>query len=77
MRDIPMSEVTPEFVRCRQAAGMHIERLAGGRLDAWLRAHLNPPSLEHLSFRLGNQFFSSGWKTKMVGLKGLEVDKAC
>ena len=26
MHDIPMSEVTPEFARCWQAAGMHIER---------------------------------------------------
>lgn len=57
MHDIPMSEVTPEFARSWQAAGMHIERTAGERLDAWLRAHLNPPFLEHLSFRLGNQLF--------------------
>ena len=57
MHDIPMSEVTPEFARCWQAAGMHIERAAGGQLNAWLRAHLNPPFLEHLSFRLGNQLF--------------------
>lgn len=57
MHDIFMSEVIPEFARCWQAAGMHIERAAGGRLDAWLRAHLNPPFLEHLSFRLGNQLF--------------------
>ena len=57
MHEIPMSEVTPEFVRCWQAAGVHIENSAGGELDAWLRAHLNPPFLEHLSFRLGNQLF--------------------
>ena len=57
MHDIPMSEVTPEFARCWQAAGMHIERAAGGQLSGWLRAHLNPPFLEHLSFRLGNQLF--------------------
>ena len=57
MHDIPMSEVTPEFARCWQAAGMHIERAAGGQLNAWLRAHLNPPFLEHLSIRLGNQLF--------------------
>jgi len=57
MHDIPMSEVTPEFARCWQAAGMHIERAAGGQLNAWLRAHLTPPILEHLSFRLGNQLF--------------------
>ena len=57
MHDIPMTEVTPEFAKCWQAAGMCIERAAGGRLDAWLRAHLNPPFLEHLSFRLGNQLF--------------------
>ncbi len=57
MHDIPMSEVTSEFARCWRAAGTHIERSAGGRLDAWLRSHLNPPFLEHLSFRLGNQLF--------------------
>lgn len=57
MHDIPMPDVTQEFARCWQSAGMHIERSAGGRLDAWLRAHLNPPFLEHLSFRLGNQLF--------------------
>ena len=57
MHDIPMSEVTPEFSRMWQAAGMHIQRAAGGRLNAWLRAHLDPPFLEHLSFRLGNQLF--------------------
>lgn len=57
MHDIPMSEVTPEFARCWQAAGMHIEDAADGQLNAWLRAHLNPPFLEHLSFRLGNQLF--------------------
>lgn len=57
MHDIPMSEVTEAFARCWQEAGMHLERAAGGRLDAWLRAHLTSPFLEHLSFRLGNQLF--------------------
>jgi hypothetical protein len=57
MHDIPMTEVTPEFASCWQAAAIHVEHAAGGRLDAWLRAHLNPPFLEHLSFRLGNQLF--------------------
>ncbi len=57
MHDIPMTEVTPEFAYCWQAAAMHVEHAAGGRFDGWLRAHLNPPFLEHLSFRLGNQLF--------------------
>ena len=58
MHYIFMSEVTQGFARGWQAAGMHIERMAGGRLIDWLRAHLNPPFLEHLSFRLGNQLCS-------------------
>lgn len=52
-----MSEVTEEFSRCWKAAGIHIENQAQGALQSWLKANLNPPFLEHLSFRLGNQLF--------------------
>ena len=57
MHDIYMAEVSNEFARCWQAAGVHIQNQAQGPLQSWLRAHLNPPFLEHLSFRLGNQLF--------------------
>ena len=57
MHDIHMAEVSKEFQRCWQAAGVHIQNQAQGDLQSWLRAHLNPPFLEHLSFRLGNQLF--------------------
>ena len=67
MHDIPMSEVTSEFARCWQAAGAHIERSAGGRLDAWLRAHLNPPFLEHLSL-------SKSGESVNLGKPGLSVN---
>lgn len=57
MHEIHMAEVTEEFVRCWNAAGQHIQNQAQGPLQSWLRAHLNPPFLENLSFRLGNQLF--------------------
>jgi hypothetical protein len=57
MHDIHMAEVTENFTRCWNAAGLHIQNQAQGPLQSWLRAHLNPPFLEHLSFRLGNQLF--------------------
>lgn len=55
--DIEMPKVSEEFQRCWQAAGQHIQKQAQGPLHSWLRAHLKPPFLEHLSFRLGNQLF--------------------
>ena len=57
MHDIHMAAVSKEFSQCWQAAGFHIQNQAQGPLQSWLRAHLNPPFLEHLSFRLGNQLF--------------------
>lgn len=57
MYDVHMATVSEEFARCWKAAGLHIENQAQGPLQSWLRAHLNPPFLEHLSFRLGNQLF--------------------
>ena len=52
-----MADVSEEFVNCWNAAGLHIQNQAQGDLQSWLRANLNPPFLEHLSFRLGNQLF--------------------
>jgi hypothetical protein len=57
MHDIEMHEVSDEFARCWQAAGRHIQIQAQGPLHSWLKANLNPPFFEHLSFRLGNQLF--------------------
>lgn len=57
MYEIEMHEAEEEFARCWQAAGLHLQSSAQGRIDSWLRAELSPPFLEHLSFRLGNQLF--------------------
>ena len=56
MHEIEMHEVSEEFVRCWQEAGLHIQRQVQGQIS-WLKAEVNPPFLEHLSFRLGNQLF--------------------
>lgn len=57
MYRIEMAEIDNEFVQCWKAAGIHLEKQAGGEINSWLRAHLMPPFLDHLSFRLGNQLF--------------------
>ena len=57
MHDIAMDEVSDEFALCWQAAGRHIQTRVQGPMHNWLKAKLNPPFLEHLSFRLGNQLF--------------------
>lgn len=57
MHDIEMHDVSDEFARCWQAAGRHIQTQVQGPFHSWLKASLNPPFLEHLSFRLGNQLF--------------------
>jgi hypothetical protein len=59
MHNIEMGEITPEFARCWQAAGKHLQRnlLRQDLSVSWLKTRLEPPFLEHLSFRLGNQLF--------------------
>lgn len=57
MHNIEMHEVSGEFARCWQAAGQHVEKQVQGPIRSWLKATLDPPFLEHLSFRLGNQLF--------------------
>jgi hypothetical protein len=57
VRDIEMHEVSDELARCWQAAGRHIQTKVQGPLHSWLKVNLNPPFLERLSFRLGNQLF--------------------
>lgn len=54
---VPMIGASKEFKQCWQAAGRHLEDQAPDGIDGWIRAHLAPPFLEHLSFRLGNQLF--------------------
>lgn len=57
MRKIFMDEASREYAQCWQAAGIHLQQQAGGKINSWLRSNLEPPFLEHLSFRLGNQLF--------------------
>jgi hypothetical protein len=57
MHNIEIQEMSPEFLKCWQAAGNHLNKQAQGGIQSWLRAHPYPPFLEHLSFRLGNQVF--------------------
>lgn len=74
---IHMDEITEDFARCHQAAGMHLQSQAQDSVIYWLRSDLSPPFLEHLSFRLGNQLFfiqleDADEKIRMPGsLKGL------
>lgn len=56
MYQIPVTNVGEDFARCWKAAGLHLEAQGDGNIK-WLRAHIEPPFLEHLSFRLGNQLF--------------------
>lgn len=57
MHNIEMQTASEEFARCWHEAGRHIQRQVQGPLHSWLKANLDPPFLEHLSFRLGNQLF--------------------
>ncbi len=55
MYDVEMHEMSQEFLKCWQAAGVHLNQQVDGGIQSWLRAHPYAPFLEHLSFRLGNQ----------------------
>ena len=57
MQETQVSTVlTDDFIQCWQAAGRHLQcQVEGG--PVWIRAHLDQPFMEHLSFRLGNQLF--------------------
>lgn len=57
MHEIEMQEMSREFLKCWQSAGIHLNNQVQGGIQSWLRAHPYPPFLEHLSFRLGNQLF--------------------
>lgn len=50
-------DMTPAFYACWLAAKEHLSLQAADGALPWLRAVPNPPFLEHLSFRMGNQLF--------------------
>lgn len=54
-----MGDVADAFAACWRVAGIHVEHQGerAGLHVMWLKANLEPPFLEHLSFRLGNQLF--------------------
>jgi len=59
MYQLPKQSVSDEFVACWRAAGSHISGVKTKVSDdfVWLKASLQPPMLEHFSFRLGNQLY--------------------
>lgn len=56
MHKIEQEEPSQSFKRAWKVAGSHIQKY-GQRGVNWIRADLNPPIAEHLSFRIGNQLF--------------------
>ncbi len=56
MQKTVQKKPSPDFIRAWQAAGHHLQQQGQGGIN-WVRADLNPPLLEHLSFRIGNQLF--------------------
>lgn len=83
MYQIPVNNIGEDFARCWKAGGLHLEAQGDGNIK-WLRAHIEPPFLEHLSFRLGNQLFFVQFEDvdKELNLPGslsglLRIAKAC
>ncbi|MCK5666443.1 MAG: hypothetical protein KAI17_23290 [Thiotrichaceae bacterium] len=54
MNPVEQEKPSQAFVKAWQAAGHHLQKQGQEGLN-WVRADLNPPMVEHLSFRLGNQ----------------------
>lgn len=54
MYKVTNQEFSSEFAQCWNAAARHLQQQGQGSLN-WLRANLDSPFLEHLSFRIGNQ----------------------
>ena len=54
MYKVAQEPADARFHTAWQAAGQHLQRVGGDGIS-WIRADLNPPLAEHLSFRLGNQ----------------------
>ena len=57
MYKVETQEMSPDFLKCWQAAGIHLDKQVEGGMQSWLKATPYPPFLEHISFRLGNQNF--------------------
>lgn len=57
MFDIQMDEPDKDFRECWIAAAQHLHKQVDGGIQGWLKVEPQPPFLEHLSFRLGNQLF--------------------
>jgi hypothetical protein len=53
---VKQEEPSEEFKQVWRAAGQHIQNQADSGFN-WIRANLNKPMAEHLSFRIGNQIF--------------------
>lgn len=56
MYDIYMEDPTKDYIDVWAAAGKHLTVMAQDSIS-WIKSDPNPPFLEHLSFRLGNQIF--------------------
>ncbi|MCP4074738.1 MAG: hypothetical protein GY744_00960 [Gammaproteobacteria bacterium] len=54
MHPVEHEKPSPAFVKAWQAAGHHLQKQGQEGIN-WVRADLNPPMAEHLSFRIGNQ----------------------
>lgn len=57
MHEIETHEIFEAFFPCWKAVRIHLSKQVDSGIQTWLRGHPNPPFLEHLSFRLGNQLF--------------------
>jgi len=57
MQEIRMDKANPEFLECWRVAVRHIQDCADPGSLSWLKVRPEPPFLEHLSFRIGNQAF--------------------
>jgi len=54
MHPVEQEKPSQTFVKAWQAAGHHLQKQGQEGIN-WVRADLNPPMAEHLSFRIGNQ----------------------
>lgn len=69
--------LSDDFMQCWQSAGYHLQ-VKGGEQLVWMRAHPEPPFMEHLSFRLGNQLFFVRLEDAdgIIQMPGTEADLA-
>jgi len=84
VHNIEMQEMSAEFLKIWHSAGNHLNSQVQGGIRAWLRAHPNPPILEHLSFRIENQLFFIRIEDRNEKIQGpgsiqglLAVSEAC